>query len=208
MAISTDGQNLAAEVRLNLYDYTIAVNGKPWEQTFGCVWEPIFHPQTGAVIAPVRTGGKWFLAQDGQIIWDRKFVQLWHPMISESGNTLAAIVAPRYGKWTIAIDGEPWSASFGDLLTDAVFSPDGNRIAAAAKNDEKWMMVVDGKVWKNTFDGVWQPVFSADNETVAAKIEKNGKYSIAVNDHLWDQECDAIWDPVFSPEGDRILLLR
>jgi hypothetical protein len=158
------------------------------------------------VIAPVRTGGGWFLAQDGQIIWDRKFVQLWHPMASEKSNKLAAIVAPKFGKWTIAVNGKPWSALFRDLLTDAVFSPDGNRVAAAAKNDERWHVVVDGKVWQNAFDRVWQPVFSADSKAVAVKIEKNGKYSIAINDCLWDQACDVIWDPVFSPEGDKILL--
>jgi len=54
MAFSPDGSKLAAEVRLNLYDYTIAVDGKPWDQIFGCVWEPVFHPIKGTVIAPVR----------------------------------------------------------------------------------------------------------------------------------------------------------
>jgi Tol biopolymer transport system component len=146
------------------------------------------------------------MAQDGQIIWDQKFFQLWHPMVSPNGSKLAAIVAPKYGKWTVAVDGNPWSARFGDLLTDAVFSPDGNRLAAVAKHDEKYMIVVDDKVWKNTFDMAWQPIFSPGSSEVAMKIERNGKYSIAVNDQLWDQECDAIWDPVFSPEGDKILL--
>jgi hypothetical protein len=127
-------------------------------------------------------------------------------VFSLSGNKLAAIVAPKYGKWTVAVDAKPWSANFGDLVTDAVFSPDGNHLAALAKHDEKWLIVVDGAVWKNTFDMAWQPVFSPGGGEVAVKVERNGKYSIAVNDQLWDQQCDAIWDPVFSPEGDKLLL--
>jgi hypothetical protein len=127
-------------------------------------------------------------------------------MVSPDGTKLAAIVAPKFGKWTIAVDGNPWSAMFGDMLTDAVFSPDGNRIAAVGKHDARYMIVVDDKVWKNTFDMAWQPVFSPSGSEVAVKIERNGKYSIAVNDRLWDQECDAIWDPVFSPDGHKILL--
>ena len=57
MAISSDDQQVAAEVRLNPYDYTIAVNGKPWEQTFDCVWEPVFHP-SGAVRRQVVPGAE------------------------------------------------------------------------------------------------------------------------------------------------------
>ncbi|MGD9219489.1 MAG: WD40 repeat domain-containing protein, partial [Desulfobacterales bacterium] len=196
----------AAEVRLNLYDYTIAVNGAPWPQTYGGVWEPIFHPHTGAVIAPIRSGGKWQLAQDGQIIWDQKFVQLWHQMASPDGNALAAIVAPKFGRWTVAVDGRPWSVTFKDMVTDAVFSPDGKRVAAAAKNDGHWHIVVDGVVWQNAFDRVWQPVFSPTGEMIAAKIERNGKYSVAVNDRIWDQAVDVIWDPIFSPESDKMML--
>ena len=41
-----------------------------------------------------------------------------------------------------------------------VCAPDGNGVAAVAKNNENWMVVVDGTVWKNTFDMVWQPAWS------------------------------------------------
>ena len=54
-AFSPDGTSIAAESRLSLYDYTIAVDGTPWQQTFGGVWEPVFNPVRGTVAAPVRT---------------------------------------------------------------------------------------------------------------------------------------------------------
>ena len=39
-------------------------------------------------------------------------VQIWHQMFSPDGSRLAAIVAPKYGRWTVAVDGEPWPATF------------------------------------------------------------------------------------------------
>jgi WD40 repeat protein len=206
MAISPDGENLAAEVRVNLYDYTIAVNGRPWEKTFGCVWEPVFNPRSGGVVAPVRLEGTWTLAEDGHPIWDQRFVQVWHQKFSPDGSKLAAIVAPKYGKWTVAVDGQPWPVTFNDLVTDLQFSPNGNHVAALTKDGEKWSVVKDGKAWKSAFDMAWKPVFSPDGKHLAARVEKKSKFTIAVNDRLWSNSCEAAWDPVFSPEGDKILL--
>ena len=120
LSISPDGEHLAAEVRQNLYDYTIAVDGKPWGRTFASVWEPVFHPKKAHVVAPVRVGGQWLLAQDGEFLWERPFVQLWHQMFSPEGDRIAAVVSPKYGRWTVAVDGLPWKQSFKDMVTDAV----------------------------------------------------------------------------------------
>jgi hypothetical protein len=206
MAVSPDGKGLAAEVRLNLYDYTIAVNGIPWQKTFGCVWEPFFHPVRGSVLAPVRTQGLWTLAEDGEIIWQQRFVQLWHASCSPDGSRLAAIVAPKFGRWTVAVEGVPWSATFGEMVNDLVFSPNGQHIAATVKDNGRWSLAVDGRRWQNTFDMVGKPVFSEDGRYLAVKGERNGRYTIAVNDQLWSSACDAAWDPVFDSTDEKILL--
>ncbi len=146
------------------------------------------------------------LAEDGNLIWGRSFVQLWHQMYSLDGKKIAAIVAPKFGKWTVAVNGSPWPVAFNTMVTDAVFSPDGSRIAALGKEGDTWHIAVDGKVWKNTGDMAWKPVFNSDNSYVAARIEKQGKYTFVINDRLWTRECEAAWDPVFSPDGDKILL--
>ena len=108
LAISADGGHLAAEVRLNLYEYTIAVDGQPWNNTFSAVWKPVFEPGSTRVTAPVKIGSGWFLARDGEKLWDREYVQLWHHRFSPDGGRIAAIVAPWYGRWTVAVDDEPW----------------------------------------------------------------------------------------------------
>ena len=200
------GTSLAAEIRLNLYDYTIAVNGVPWNQVFGCVWEPVFNPANGKVVAPVKAQGKWTLAEDGRLIWERGFVQLWQARYSPDGKRLAAIVAPEFGRWTVAVDGTPWRATVREMVTDAVFSPDGARIAAVVKDQGRWSLAADGRIWQNAFDMAWRPVFSPDGLHLAAKVQRNGRYTIVVDDRPWRQECEMAWDPVFSPDGDKLLL--
>ena len=91
------------------------------------------------------------------------------------------------------------------MVTDAVFSPDGKRVACLGKENEKWTVVVDGSRW-DTYDMAWQPVFSPDGKNVAAKVEKNGRYTIVVNGRPLKDEFAAAWDPVFSPDSSKILI--
>ena len=196
----------AAEIRLSLYDYTIAVDGTPWEQTFAGVWEPAFHPGRGSVLAPVRIQGRWGLAENGREIWERRFVQLWQLAFSPNGRRLAAIVAPSFGRWTVAVDGVPWPVTVGEMVTDLVFSPDGARVAAAFKDRGRWSLGADGRLWQTTFDMVGKPVFSADGRHLAAAVQRQGVCTVAVDDRVWTRDCETAWDPEFSPDGTRLLL--
>jgi Tol biopolymer transport system component len=127
-------------------------------------------------------------------------------MFSPDGSKLAAIVAIKFGKWTIAVDGKPWKTTFGELVSDATFSPDGTRVAAVGKDNGKYTVVVDDIAWSDAYDMVWSPVFSPDSRNVAAKVEKNGRYTVVINGRPWKQECEALWSPVFSPDGSKVLL--
>jgi Tol biopolymer transport system component len=100
-------------------------------------------------------------------------------MFSPDASKLAAIVAPKYGRWTIAVDGKAWATTFGDMVADVVFSPDGSRLAALGKEDGQWTVMADDKAWESAYDMVWQPIFSPDSRNVAAKAEKNGSYTMA-----------------------------
>ena len=75
------------------------------------------------------------LMKDGKPYWDRGFTQLWHQMYSPDGEKMAAIVASSFGKWTIAVDGNPWPLTFGELVSDAVFSPDGKYLVSGSNED-------------------------------------------------------------------------
>jgi len=221
LTFSPDSKHLAAEVRLSLYDYTIAVDGKAWGEVFGCVWEPVFAPRSSDIIAPAKTPAGWTLVMNGKPIWG-KFVQVLYPKFSPDGQRVAAVVAPDFGKWTVAVDGSPWGRTFSDAVWPPVFSPDGRRVAAIVKEskqpmhmqsalhnipgNDRWTIVVDGTPWQEDFDMIWEPVFSPGGDTVAAKAERNGKYCIVVNGRPGKQWFEALWDPVFSPNGEKILI--
>ena len=218
--ISADSRHVAAETRINLYDYAIIVDGTMWPQTFKCVCEPRFTPKNN-VVAPVKIAQGWTLALDGEPIW-KTFVQVWPPKFSSDGRKTAAVVAQEFGRWTIAVDGTAWKQTFSDTVLDPVFSPDGKRVAAIAKEskdpmnmgsslhsipgNDRWTIVVDGNPWEQNFDMIWNPVFSPDGSTVAAKAEIKGKYCIAVNGKAGKELFDALWSPLFSPRGDKLLV--
>ncbi len=79
------------------------------------------------MIAPALTSGGWRLLINGKAIWNRSFVQVWHPTFSPDAKRLAAVVAPTFGRWTIAVDGDTWKTTFGDAVLPPIFSPDGRR---------------------------------------------------------------------------------
>jgi len=203
---SSDGKHAAAQVRTGMYEYSIAVDGKPWDKKYQCVWKPQFHPQSDSVTAPVRLSGAWTLAKDNEILWKRSFMQLWHHQYSAKGDKIAAIVSPKYGKWTLALDGKAWKNTFNDYVTDLTFSHDGNRLACVACDKGKLFVVVDDDPWGAPYDMVWKPVFSPDSKNVAVKVERNGRYCLAVNERLLDKSYDYIWDPIFSSDGQNILV--
>lgn len=202
-----EGNRHAAQLRLNLFEYSILVDGKPWDKTFQTVWDPCFNPATGDVAAPVRMKGKWGMALNGELIWDPKFVNAWHQQFTSDGKKLYAIVAPRFGRWTVAVDGKPWTQSVGEMVTDLAVSPDGKHAAAVAKDNGKYTVLADDMLWTGWYAMVWKPIFSPNSQHVAAKIKRdNGKYTVMVNNHVYHHEFDQLWDPVFSPEGTKVLL--
>jgi hypothetical protein len=104
------------------------------------------------------------------------------------------------------VDDVPWQQTFGELATDAVFSPNGNRVACTVKENGRWTVAVDGKSWPETYDMLWQPVFSPDSQKVAAKAEKKGRYVILVDGRPVSEESRMTWSPIFSPDSQKILV--
>jgi len=202
---SSDGNHVAACVRMGMALYTIAVDGKPWSQTFPAVWEPVRKPGSNDFVAPVQTPKGWTMAMDGKPIWGN-FSQVWRPVFTADGNRLAAAVAAGYGKWTVAVDGSAWKTVFNQLVMIPVFSADGKKVAAAVKDHGAWTVVMEDSPWQEKYDNVWDPVFSPAGDKVAAKVERNGKYFLAVNGKIGKNGYESLWSPVFSPDGSKLLV--
>ena len=203
---SDDSKIVAAEARTDICDYSIAFNDKIWNSKFGCVWQPVFRKQSDSIIAPVRKNGTWTVAENGEIIWANKYVQLWQIKLSPDGKKAAAITAPEYGKWTIAVDDKPWKLRINEMIPSFCFSPDGEHIAAVVKNDNKYSIALDGKAWQESFDMIWDPVFSPCGKYILTKAEKNGRFVLVCNGRAFGRSFDNLWDPVFDTGGDKILI--
>ncbi|MCP4722979.1 MAG: Tmc redox complex protein TmcD, partial [Desulfobacteraceae bacterium] len=102
ISLDEKNKNLAWSARLDREAYTIVVNDTPWENLFQSVWKPEFADQGKSIVAPVRQGGKWKLFKDDQPFWKTGYDQLWRVNVSEANNKIAAIVAPSFGKWSVA----------------------------------------------------------------------------------------------------------
>jgi hypothetical protein len=203
---SPDSNHVAASVRTGFAQYNIAVDGKTWEKgPFGLVWEPIFKPNTNHVVAPVRTPKGTTLAMNGEPIWGF-FPNVWRQNFSPDGEKIAAVVAPKFDVWTIAVDGTPWNTTFSDLVLTPVFSPDSKRVAAVVKDNNRWTVAVDGAPWGESVDNIWDPIFSPGSDIIVARAQRNRKYYLVVNGKIGKRGYDMLWDPVFSPDGEKLLI--
>lgn len=204
-AFDAAAKRTACAIRLSLSDYTIAVDGKAWPEIFACVWEPAFNPATGDVVAPVRHQGAWGLAQNGKLIWAPRFFQCWRQTFSADGKVLAAIVAPSYGQFTVAVNDVAWEETL-PVVTDLVVSPDGKTIAAQGSEDnENFRILVNGKAWNGAYDMAYGPVIGASGK-VAARVEKNGKFTVLLDGKAYGETFERAFDPIFSPDGDKVLI--
>ena len=200
------GERVAAQVRLNAHEYSIVINGELWPSVYSCIWQPAFDPATGALAVPVRQGGRWGMAIDAAMQWNPIYYQCWEQQWSPDGKHLWAVVAPEYGKFTVACDNKPWKETFA-VVGELTLSPDGTRGAALACHaNSNYQIVVDGLVWQGPWDMAWRPVFSPDGRHVAALVEGNKSKTYLVDNHPVGHSFTEAWPPVFSPDSSSVLL--
>jgi hypothetical protein len=77
---------VAAGVRHN-GAWGIAVDGKPWPETYDMVWDPVFSPDGDRVLAKVERDGRFAVAVDG-VVGGPWFEALWDPVVSPDGRRL------------------------------------------------------------------------------------------------------------------------
>jgi len=202
---SLDGQRTAALVRLSRTEHTVAVDGEPWPQAFGCAWGPIFTPG-GSVVAPIKTGTGWTLGRDGKPDWSGRFTQVWRQVAAADGR-VAAVVAPEFGNWTVAVDGKPWSSSWDEWAGTPVFADgDDKRVASAVKSGGRWSVAVDGRPWDLTGERLLGPLILPNGGPVLARIERDGCWQLAMDGRPVGGSWNKLWPITVGPEGDRLLI--
>jgi len=213
--LSPDGQRAATRVQINprreldifwFYEknYTIAVDGEAWANSFMAIYGGVFSDDGNHVAACIMTDlAKYTVVVDGKP-WDKEFSGCWEPIfVPGSSDVIAPVQTPQ--GWTLAKNGNPIWPYFIQVWKQR-FSSDGKKLVAVVAVDVgKWTVAVDGNPWKNTFNQlVADPVFSPDGKRIAVAFKHKDKWGIAVDDKVWEETFDIAWDPVFSPTGERV----
>ncbi|WDP88368.1 MAG: Tmc redox complex protein TmcD [Desulfobacter sp.] len=209
LCFDQDGQSIAWAARFDREKYGIAVDGKPWDGRYQAVWRPMFCNGDGgskSVVAPVRTGGKWYLYKDNQPLWASGYENIWRLAGNAANTDIAAVVATTFGRWSVARNDRPWTLSWDTMVRDIYFSGDGSSLAAVFKNNGVWGVAQDDKAWQLSCDKVFTPDMTADGSVVAVSYEKDGRFFTAVNDKVVTGPYEYMADPVVSPEGDKVLV--
>ncbi len=88
--VSPDGEKVAAIANLAEGEFTVCVNGQPWDIVFDKIWYLRFAPD-GRLTALVSETGEWTVAVDG-VPWENKFGYVWNTMFSPDGKNIVVAV--------------------------------------------------------------------------------------------------------------------
>ncbi|MCG8565263.1 MAG: Tmc redox complex protein TmcD [Desulfobacterales bacterium] len=199
------GENIAYVVRTEREAYTVVVNETAWDGVYQSAWQPLFDTQ-GRVLAPVRQGGAWKLFRDGKPLWKTGYDQLWQLCQAPGKEDIAAIVSPKFGQWTVAVNDKTWQTCWDAMVSDITYSENGQTLVARAKHGEIWDLAVNDTPWGLGADQLFDPVVSSDGNAVAVVAEKKGAYHLAVNNRMVATGYEMMAAPVFSPDNGRVLV--
>ena len=132
--MSPDGTKTASHVLINRRaeldnagfmkkNWTVAVDGNPWDAKFINVFGGVFSSDGNHVAAVVRTAmALYTIAVDGKP-WEQTFGVVWEPICKPGSNDFVAPVQTPKG-WTLAMNGKPIWGNFSQVWRP-VFSDDG-----------------------------------------------------------------------------------
>jgi len=126
---SPDGEKIAAIVNIDEGEFTVCVNGAPWEPVYDKIWYLRFSPD-GRATALVSEMGEWTVAVDG-VPWENQYGYAWHTRFSSDGKQIAVAIQQDM-KYGMAVNDVSWETAYANM-TGPVLSPDGNRSAAAVQ---------------------------------------------------------------------------
>ena len=129
LAVSPDGERLAALVQNEDDSFGICVNGELIGETTELAWYLRFLPN-GKFITLVRIDDAWTVAVDG-MPWEERFEYVWNPQIALDGDFIG-VLYKRDMMYGVAIDGKPWENSYTSIR-DFCISPDGKNSAATVQ---------------------------------------------------------------------------
>jgi hypothetical protein len=122
---SPDGQKLAAVVCSPFSQWTIAVDGKPWNiKVSEAVLTPVFSPDSKKVAAVIKDNNRWTIGVDGSP-WSDTYDMIWDPIFITGNRVMTK--AEKGGKYYVVIDGKMGKKGY-ESLWNPILSPDGQKL--------------------------------------------------------------------------------
>jgi hypothetical protein len=132
LRFSPDGRLTALVSEMG--EWTMAVDGKAWENKFGYIWEPRFSIDGTAIAAAVQQDMRYAMVLNGEP-WEQTYANMTYFAMSPDGRHTAGAVQVedvdsgeihkfQKGSFTAALDGQPWDMRFVNVWNLAL-SPDG-----------------------------------------------------------------------------------
>ena len=175
ITFSPDSRHLAYMAR-NGSEAFVVLDGKP-QQGYDAlaVGSLRFTSDSRHLVYGALEKGRWTVAMDGKPgVWHDKIVGV-SPTIGGTGRV--AYIAQDNGKWFVILDGRRGPAFDHISAEHLTFSPDGNRLAYAAKRGERVVAVVDGQIGRG-YDSLGDLQFSPDGKSFAYSARSGDKRQV------------------------------
>jgi len=189
--VTLDGEKIALPVQDEEDEWTLCVNGQPWEKTFELLWNPKFSPDN-RLTALVQADDERGVAIDGTT-WEDTFDYVWNTTFSSDGKYIAAQIKREDKYYSVIVNGKPWESNF--LSMRELFLDDNGNVAVNAQISALgeadtvgymkgvWGLALNDKAWDQKFVNVYRPIISSDGKHVAAEVRLGIRdYTIAVSD--------------------------
>lgn len=211
LAVSPDGEKIAAPVETEDKIVTVCVNGNIWENSFERICFLSFLPDS-KIACLVLQNYEWSLALEDTVS-EESFDYAWNLKTSPDGKTIAFNVK-KGDSYGVCFNGKTWENSYFDSR-DLFISSDGQHSATVVRTKNPqlldifsfaegvWTVAVDSKEWDKNFIAVYGCTFSPDSKNLAATVRVAAReFTVAVNGILWSEIFPYAWEPLFIDDSN------
>ncbi len=214
-SVDAGGGNVAAVIRIEGERCGVIQNGEVWDTRFDHAWDMTFSPQGGLFVTG-KQGRKWYLFADDTRVWERGFFQMWKPCVSANGCSVATVVAPEFGRFTVCVNEVLWKNTYS-VVEDIELSPDGERVAAVVCREyppikvgihppRKKLLVLNDKVLGEEWEHISYVTFSPDSSHLAWVGRRGKREYLIIDGMTFPGEFLYLWPPIFDQDSSHILI--
>lgn len=211
--VSPDGEKIASIVNSDDAEFTVCINGKPWDEIFEKIWSLKFMAD-GRLAALVSNDEMWTVCIDG-VPWETQFEYAWDLKGTPDGSSVSVAVQ-KDEKFGMAVNDITWDHLY-ENITGMVLSDQGATGAVVqvsplgqadinSFNSGIFAAAQNGVAQTQKFMNIWNLSFDSQGKQISYSIRKNRlDYSVVKNETPWNQNFQAVWKSEFIDQGNSII---